>query len=68
MLIAITPVYVMLSISQFYIHQLSVGVVMPAEELRQRFEVLKSEGNRILVLEVVIFFAVLASIVFLGWL
>lgn len=68
MLIAITPVYVMLSISQFYIHQLSVGVVMPTVELRQRFEVLQSEGNRILVLEVVIFFAVLASIVFLGWL
>lgn len=68
MLIAVTPVYVMLALSHFYIHQLSIGVVMPERELRKRFNGLQSESTHILVLEVVIFFAVLACIIFLGWL
>lgn len=68
MLIAITPVYVMLSLSHFSVHQLSIGVVMPERELRKRFDVLQSDSTNILVLEVVIFFAVLAVIIFLGWL
>ena len=68
MLIAITPVYVMLAISHFYVHLLSVGVVMPEHELRERFEVLQNDSDHIMIVEVVIFAAVLACIVFLGWL
>ena len=68
MLIAITPVYIMLSINQIYVHQFSVGVVMPEDPLWERFDPLRYESYIILMVEVAIFFGVMTVIVFAGWL